>query len=124
MERRNHRDVCLPGERQAKKIQMTVEDVEVAHGALHSAEDDNPRRDHVLVLRAVVPYGLVERRNKASRSLGISGGEQSHVVTSPYELFGQRVDHALGPAIARRRNPLEWWRKLGNSHSQRVPPSL
>src|SRR5689334_5142715 len=41
-------------------------------------------------------------------------------MTTPNKFFGQDVHNALGATVADRGNRLEWWRKLGNIHRDRL----
>src|SRR5438552_2020540 len=102
-------------------IEVTVDDVEVAQLAQHLTNYHRPRRDEILIGGLAVPGCLLAGRYQARRSLRVARGKQSHLVTSPHQLLGERVNDALGASVPNWWHSLKGRRELGDPHALFLP---
>ena len=50
----------------------------------------------------------------------VAAGKKSHIMSLPYEFFGEIGNYPFGSAIEFWRNAFVEWRNLGNSHNRSV----
>jgi hypothetical protein len=97
--------------------------VGVDHVELHSRQvlvDETHRECPVhqrIANVRLAPEGSIDGWDQPSIGLRVATGKQRDLVTPSHELLGQQRDDSLGASVPGRRNRLERWSDLGDTHS-------
>ena len=105
MEGRKERHIKMLQQGQVKPFDVSVNDIELRCLFCHVGKQRGASSGRV-VLGAAQPLGARNRRHELCAGDRVTAGEQRDLMTPIKQLFGQPVDHALGPAVELRRHAL------------------
>src|SRR5215208_7229104 len=77
-------------------VEVTVNNVKLLELGRQLAEHHCPEGREIRVRRCLMPQGLLQHRHEPRRCLGIAGSKEGHVMTTAYELLGERRYDPLG----------------------------
>jgi hypothetical protein len=103
------------------EVQVRVDEIEATGGGATVGETRGDRPVHQRIAYfGRSPEGRIDGGNQVSGGRRVAARKQRHLMTAPNQLLGQQGDDPLGPSITCRRDRLERWSDLGNTHG--TPP--